>query len=135
MQLFLLSYTYISVKLPNKAGEVIVLEVLRKKIPCKIQLVPNNETAATRAPRDSSTCHRIIHHVISLSKEWGSRTRGPLRSISQIHQSKQSNLHLSSSEINKKKLKSHLAIYLLPRWIEFALQDLIFPKTNNQRTT
>lgn len=43
--------TYISIKLPNEAGEIVVFEVLRQQIAGKFGRIPNNKTVALVTPR------------------------------------------------------------------------------------
>lgn len=55
---------YICIELANKAGEIIVLEMLRKQLSSKLSGVPNHETVIRIAPRDNLVRGRVINHVI-----------------------------------------------------------------------
>jgi len=65
-------YTYIGVELPDKAGEVVVLEVVRKEVPSKLRRTPNHKGALIFTPRYNVISARIIHQLICLREE-GSR--------------------------------------------------------------
>lgn len=58
--------TYVSVELPDEAGEIVVLEVSREEVHHKRMRVPNHKAATCSAPRDYPISTRVIHHVISL---------------------------------------------------------------------
>lgn len=67
--------TYVGVKLPHKAGEIIVLEILGEQIPGKLRLVPHNEARTRGAPRDHGLRRGVVHHVIGLDEERGRGVR------------------------------------------------------------
>uniref|UniRef100_A0A7C9ERC3 Uncharacterized protein n=1 Tax=Opuntia streptacantha TaxID=393608 RepID=A0A7C9ERC3_OPUST len=60
----------IGVELANKAREVVMLEVLRQKVPSKLRRVPNYEAIIRRTPRNHRISSRIVHHIVRLAKEW-----------------------------------------------------------------
>lgn len=62
--------TYISIELPNKTREIIVLEISREKISGERVRIPYNKAAASSAPTNYIISIRIIHHVKGFSKEW-----------------------------------------------------------------
>lgn len=61
---------YISVELPNKAWEIVVLEVFREKGNGKCLRIPNNKAVAAPAPRDYVIGIAVFNYVISFCKEW-----------------------------------------------------------------
>lgn len=61
---------HICVQLSDKAGEVVVLEELRKQILGKIGDVPNNKAVVVIAPRHDLICCRIVDHLIGLGEKW-----------------------------------------------------------------
>lgn len=60
---------YISVKLSNKAGEVIVLEVFGQKVFSELGRIPDDEAVIRSTPRNNVIGSRIIHHIVSLDQE------------------------------------------------------------------
>ena len=61
--------TYISVQLPNEAGEVVVLEVPWQQHCPKDMRIPNYEAIVGGAPRHNSICGWVINHVVCLGEE------------------------------------------------------------------
>lgn len=61
--------TYISIKLPNEAGEIIMLEVFRKQFPREFQRIQHHKAQITRTPRNDAVCRGIIYHVVSLRQK------------------------------------------------------------------
>ncbi|KAL4568713.1 hypothetical protein LXL04_024328 [Taraxacum kok-saghyz] len=51
----------LSIKLTNKAGEIVVFEGIRKQIPSEISSFPNHKSVAGIVPRNHLIRHRIIH--------------------------------------------------------------------------
>lgn len=60
---------YISVQLANKAGEVIMLKILRQKLFSELSKIPNNEAIVIITPRDDFIGGSIVHHIIRLHEE------------------------------------------------------------------
>ena len=60
---------YVSVELPDEAGEVVVLEVLGKKVPAELRRVPHHEAVVRGAPRHYLVRRRVIHHVVRLAQK------------------------------------------------------------------
>lgn len=60
---------YVGVKLPDEAGEIIVLEVLGKKIFSELWWIPYDETVVVRTPRHNRIGCGIVNHVIGLAQE------------------------------------------------------------------
>lgn len=73
--------TYVGVKLPHKAGEIIVLEILGEQIPGKLRLVQHHEARIRGAPRDHGVRRGVVHHVIGLDEERGRGVRIPLSDL------------------------------------------------------
>lgn len=69
-------FAYISIKLSDKTGEVIVLEVCWEQISSKLWRIPHNKAMASMTPRNNGICHRVLDHFIRLCKErcWCIRT-------------------------------------------------------------
>lgn len=61
--------TYISIQLPNKAGEIIVLKILGQNISRKLQHVPDDEAVITLTPRHHWIRRQIVHHIIRLAQK------------------------------------------------------------------
>lgn len=61
--------TYISIELADKAGKVVVFEVLGEQIFGELGGIPNNEAVASGSPRDDGIGDGIIHHFIGFGKE------------------------------------------------------------------
>ena len=59
-----LNNAYISVELPDKAREIVVLEVSGEKTRCKDLGIPNDETVAPYTPRNNMVCCGIVDEVI-----------------------------------------------------------------------
>lgn len=73
--------TYISIKLPHEAGEIVVLEVFGEQILFKTPRIPNNEAGIVQPPRNNGVRGGIIHHVIRLREERRRRIRAPRRPL------------------------------------------------------
>lgn len=54
----------IGVELTHKAGEVVVLEVLRQKVASKLGRLPNHKTGTIKAPGHDRVCARLVHQVV-----------------------------------------------------------------------
>lgn len=61
--------TYIGIELADKAREVVVFEVIGKKISCKLRRSPYHKRGFIRRPRHNVICERIIHQLISLCQK------------------------------------------------------------------
>lgn len=46
--------TYISIKLPNEAGEIIMFEEFRKQFLCEFQGIPHHKARITQTPRNDA---------------------------------------------------------------------------------
>ena len=66
---------YISIQLPDKAGKVVVLEVLGEQVFGEFRGVPNNKAAASLIPRDDQIGDWVIHHFIGFGEERRGRIR------------------------------------------------------------
>ena len=62
-------HTYISVELPDKAGEVVVLEVLWQKLFSELRHVPDNEAVVPATPRHNLVGQWIINHIVGLAQK------------------------------------------------------------------
>ena len=63
--------TYISVELPNKAWEIVMLEISRKKIPGKDLRIPYNKAVVTYTPRHYTIRAWVVDKVIGfVEKRW-----------------------------------------------------------------
>ena len=62
--------TYICVKLPNKAWEIVVLEVSREETNGKGLRIPNNKAVVTFTPRNNMVCAWIFYYIISFGEKW-----------------------------------------------------------------
>ena len=60
---------YIGVELANEAGEVVVLEVVGKKVPGELGGSPNDEGGVVFAPRDYVIRGGIVHQLVCLGQE------------------------------------------------------------------
>jgi hypothetical protein len=63
------SYYYICIELPDKAREVVVLEIVRKEITSKLRWSPNNESSVIFTPRNYMVSGWIIYQLIGFGKE------------------------------------------------------------------
>lgn len=63
--------TYICVKLPNKAREIIVLEVSGQKTHGKGLWIPNNEAIVATTPRNYMVCGSVLHDVVGFCEKRG----------------------------------------------------------------
>lgn len=54
-------HSHIGIELPNKAGEVVVLEVVGEEIPGKLRGSPNNKGRFIFTPGHDVVCVRIIN--------------------------------------------------------------------------
>ena len=52
---------YVGIELPDKAREVVVLEIVRKKITSKLRWPPNNESSVIFTPRNYVVRGRVIY--------------------------------------------------------------------------
>lgn len=64
------TYTYIGVELADKAREVVMLEVIRKKVTSELGRTPNNEGCIIFTPRDNMVSSWVINELVSFSKKW-----------------------------------------------------------------
>lgn len=71
--------TYISIKLPDEAGEIVMLKILGQQVLCKFWRVPDDEAVVRRAPGHDRIGSRIIDHFVGLGEK--GRRPGALRSI------------------------------------------------------
>lgn len=60
---------YISIQLPDKAGKVVVLEVLGEQIFGELRGIPNNKAVASLTPRNDRIGDGIIHHFIGFGEK------------------------------------------------------------------
>jgi hypothetical protein len=63
------SCTHICVKLPDEAGEVVVLEVVRQHVAREGGGVPDDEAVPGSAPGDDPVDSRLAHQVVGLGQE------------------------------------------------------------------
>lgn len=63
------AFAYVGVKLPDEAGEVIVLEVLGKQIFSELRWIPHDETVVVTTPRHYRIRSWIVDHVVGLAQE------------------------------------------------------------------
>lgn len=61
--------THISIKLPDKTREIVVLEIARQNQPGKLQRVPHHEALSGRTPRDDGIKRRVVHEIKSLGQK------------------------------------------------------------------
>lgn len=64
-----LSTTYIGIKLPNEAGEIVVLEVIGKQVAGKLGRAPDHEGGFVLPPRHNVIGGGVIHEVVGLRQE------------------------------------------------------------------
>ena len=101
---------YIGVQLPDKAGEVVVLEEAWEEAARELIKIPNNEAIHGRAPRDNGVGEGIIHHLIGFGhKRSGMKQRRRGRGG-------RMGLHRYISILRK----PNLAIAILGRWSKSA---------------
>ena len=62
--------TDIGVELPDKTGEIVVLEEFGEKGYGKGLWIPHNEAVVPRAPGDYMVCGRVINDVVCFCEEW-----------------------------------------------------------------
>ena len=62
--------THIGVELPDEAGEVVVLEVVRQHVAREGGGVPHDEAVPRGAPGDDPVERRLAHQVVGLGQEW-----------------------------------------------------------------
>lgn len=62
--------TYVSIELPHKAREVIVLEVSRQDTHCKTLWIPDHKAVARPSPGHHLVRAWVIHHIKGLDQEW-----------------------------------------------------------------
>lgn len=61
--------THISIKLANKAGKVVMLEIVREKITRKLRRAPDDEGGVVFAPRDDMVGGGIVDQLIRLGQK------------------------------------------------------------------
>lgn len=61
----------IGVELANKAREVVVLEVVGKKVAGKLRRAPYDKGGVVFAPRDDVIGGRVVDKLVSLGEKWG----------------------------------------------------------------
>ena len=62
--------TDIGVELPDKTGEIVVLEELGQKDYGKGLWIPHNEAVVPRAPGNYMVSGRVINNVVCFCEEW-----------------------------------------------------------------
>ncbi|KAG8647109.1 hypothetical protein MANES_09G060002v8 [Manihot esculenta] len=62
--------THISIELPDKTGEIVVLEIPRQYDSSKLHRVPNHEALPCVSPRDNLVQRLIIHEIMSFREKW-----------------------------------------------------------------
>ena len=78
--------SYISVELPDKAREIVVLEVSGKKSRGKCLRIPHNKAVVPSTPRNNMVCVRILNEVISFCKErWRTRVMKSLHRLRRLN--------------------------------------------------
>lgn len=65
----------IGVELPDKAGEIVVLKVMGKKIACELRRLPHDKGGPVAAPRNDSVSRGIVDKLEGLGEERGWRRR------------------------------------------------------------
>ena len=53
----------------NEAGEVVVFEVVRKKVSGEFRRTPNDEGGVVFAPRNNVICGGFVHKLVCLGEE------------------------------------------------------------------
>lgn len=61
--------TYISIELANKTGEVVMFEILGKKLLCELGRIPHYKAVIPATPGDYCVGGGIIHHIIGLGEK------------------------------------------------------------------
>lgn len=61
--------THIGVELPDEAGEIVVLEVVRQHVAREGGGVPHDEAVPGSAPGDDPVQRRLVHQVVRLGQE------------------------------------------------------------------
>lgn len=64
---------HVSVQLPDEAGEIVVLKILRQYVSREFGHIPNNKAVVVITPWHHRVGGRVIHHVISLTQKWRRR--------------------------------------------------------------
>lgn len=59
----------IGIELPDKAREVVVLEIVRKEITSELRWPPNNESSVIFTPRNYVVSGWIIYQLVGFGKE------------------------------------------------------------------
>lgn len=60
---------HISIELPDKAGEIVMLEVLRQKQYRELRHVPDNKALVPAAPRHHLVGQWIVNHIVCLAQK------------------------------------------------------------------
>ncbi|KAJ1390899.1 hypothetical protein SESBI_37143 [Sesbania bispinosa] len=60
---------HVSVQLPDEAGEVVVLKMVRQDVSGELRNIPNNKGVVVMTPRHHRVGGRVIHHVVRLAQE------------------------------------------------------------------
>lgn len=63
--------TYIGVELSNKAGEVVVLEVVREEVAGEFGRSPYDKGGGIFTPRYNVICGWVINQLVGLCEKWG----------------------------------------------------------------
>jgi len=61
--------TYIGVELPDEAGEVVVLEVVREEVAGELGRAPHDEGGVVLAPRHDVVGAGVVHQLVRLGQE------------------------------------------------------------------
>jgi hypothetical protein len=59
----------IGVELPDKAGEIVVLEVIGQQVSSELRRSPYHESGVVFSPRDNVISGGIVHQLISLGQK------------------------------------------------------------------
>lgn len=63
--------TYIGVELADKAGKIVVLEVIREEVTSKFRRAPYYKSSVIFTPGDDMVSGRVVHELVSFGQEWG----------------------------------------------------------------
>jgi hypothetical protein len=62
--------SHVGIKLANKAGEVVVLEVVWEEIPSKLRRSPHDKSGFIFTPRHNVVGPMVIHQLVCLYQKW-----------------------------------------------------------------
>lgn len=55
----------------DKAGKIVVLEVIREEVTSKFRRAPYYKSSVIFTPGDDMVSGRVVHELVSFGQEWG----------------------------------------------------------------